>query len=219
MLERTVRQSRSDREMSARDLLRERDSVATQYVYATFDKRMQLIAAGIPEGDLDVLRPETLPLATRLQGLFALGSGRTDPMARLIEGRPELRSEIELWRREREGYLRRMAGLSVEIHKKFSLPAACVVFVLLGTPIGMRVRRAGPAVAFVSVAFFLFYYLCLVGGEELAGRLLLPPWLAMWLPNIVLGAWGIVWTLKACEIRLGRGRALAPLPGGETSPS
>ena len=45
----------------------------------------------------------------------------------------------------------------------------------------MRVRRAGPAVAFVSVAFFLFYYLCLIGGEELANRLLLPPWLAMWL--------------------------------------
>ena len=55
------------------------------------------------------------------------------------------------------------------------------MFVLVGAPLGMRVRRAGPAVAFVSVAFFLFYYLCLVGGEELANRLLLPPWLAMWL--------------------------------------
>jgi ABC-type Na+ efflux pump permease subunit len=31
----------------------------------------------------------------------------------------------------------------------------------------------------VSVLFFLFYYMCLVGGEELANRLLLPPWLAM----------------------------------------
>jgi len=76
-----------------------------------------------------------------------------------------------------------------------------VVFVLLGAPIGMRVRRAGPAVAFVSIAFFLFYYLCLVGGEELANRLLLPAWLAMWLPNIVLGAWGVLWTLDACELR------------------
>ena len=66
------------------------------------------------------------------------------------------------------------------------------------------VRRAGPAVAFVSVGFFLFYYLCLVGGEELANRLLLPPWLAMWLPNIVLGIWGVDWTLKACELRRSR---------------
>ena len=77
---------------------------------------------------------------------------------------------------------------------------ACVVFVLIGAPIGMRVRRAGPGVAFVSVGFFLFYYLCLVGGEELAVRLMLPPWLSMWLPNLVLGWWGVVWTLEACEI-------------------
>src|SRR5262249_46379717 len=105
--------------------------------------------------------------------------------------------------------------LSVEIHKKFSLPAACVVFVLLGAPIGMRVRRAGPAVAFVSIAFFLFYYLCLVGGEELANRLVLPAWLAMWLPNIVLGTLGLFWTLEACDLRRARpprarpGRTLA----------
>ncbi len=66
----------------------------------------------------------------------------------------------------------------------------------------MRVRRAGPAVAFVSVAFFLFYYLCLVGGEELANRLLLPPWFSMWLPNLVIGALGIVLTLQACEMRI-----------------
>ena len=131
-----------------------------------------------------------------------------------------MRTELELWRLEREALERRAGSLSVEIHKKFSLPAACVVFVLIGAPLGMRVRRAGPAVAFVSVAFFLFYYLCLVGGEELANRLLLPPWLAMWLPNLVLGTWGVLATLRAIELwrpravrlpRWGRGRR-APGP-------
>ena len=60
------------------------------------------------------------------------------------------------------------------------LPAACVVFVLIGAPIGMRVKRGGPAVAFMSIGFFLFYYACLVVGEELANRLILPAWFAMW---------------------------------------
>ena len=41
----------------------------------------------------------------------------------------------------------------------------------------------------------------LLSAEELANRLLLPAWLAMWLPNIVLGAWGVLWTLDACELR------------------
>ena len=87
---------------------------------------------------------------------------------------------------------------------------ACIVFVLIGAPLGMRVRRAGPAVAFVSIGFFLFYYLCLVGGEELANRLLLPPWLAMWLPNIVLGVWGLISSLSACELLPVRRHAPAP---------
>lgn len=99
---------------------------------------------------------------------------------------------------------KRAASLAVEFHKKFSLPAACVVFVLIGAPLGMRVRRAGPAVAFVSIAFFLFYYLCLVGGEELANRLLLPPWLAMWLANLVLGGWGLWAMARVMELPIAR---------------
>ena len=66
----------------------------------------------------------------------------------------------------------------------------------------MRVRRGGPAVAFVSVGFFLFYYACLVVGEELANRLILPPWFAMWLANLVLGALGLDLTARACDIAL-----------------
>jgi lipopolysaccharide export system permease protein len=212
MLERTVRDSRSDREMSARDLMAERDSVSRQYDMAALDRRMQLVSVGVQAGDLGLLQPETQPFMARARATLARWMRQPDPLERLAEGRPDLRAEVELWRRERDGYRRRIAGLSVEVHKKYSLPAACVVFVLLGTPIGMRVRRAGPAVAFVSVAFFLFYYLCLIGGEELANRLLLAPWLAMWLPNLVLGAWGAVWSLQACEIRIGRGRAHDPLP-------
>jgi len=202
MLERTVRNSRSDREMSARDLIDERDSVATQYATAAAERRQHMEALGVPAADLDVLVPEHLGWRRRLRATIDHLLKRPDRLDRLAEAFPAVRPDFELWRRERDGYRRRIAGLSVEVHKKFSLPAACIVFVLLGAPIGMRVRRAGPAVAFVSVAFFLFYYLCLVGGEELANRLLLAPWLSMWLANIVLGVWGILWTLQACELRL-----------------
>jgi len=133
-------------------------------------------------------------------GLWTRLVKHQDPVEAVTAGRPWLRTEADLWTIERDGLRRRLAGLSVEIHKKFSLPMACVVFVLLGAPLGMRVRRAGPAIAFVSIGFFLFYWLCLVGGEELANRLLLPPWLAMWLPNLVLGGWGVWASLRACEL-------------------
>src|SRR5436853_417445 len=67
---------------------------------------------------------------------------------------------------------------------------------------GVPVRRAGPAVAFLSIGFFLFYYVCLIGGEELANRLIVPPWFAMWIANLVLGTLGLDLTARAVDIRL-----------------
>ncbi len=212
MLERTIRTSRSDREMSARDLARERDSVAAQYRLSLDQHRARLVRLGLPADALGAVAPETLPWTERIGAAATALLHREDRLERLTRDRPAARSEIEMWRAERDGLRRRIASLSVEFHKKFSLPAACVVFVLIGSPLGMRVRRAGPAVAFVSIAFFLFYYLCLVGGEELANRLLAPPWLAMWLPNLVLGAWGLHGTLWASDLLSAPDRARHAVP-------
>jgi lipopolysaccharide export system permease protein len=93
-----------------------------------------------------------------------------------------------------------IAQFKVEIHKKLSIPAACLVFALLGAPLGVKARRGGVAVGFLSVGFFLLYYLFLVGGEQLADRGRMAPWLSMWLPNIVLGAAGLYLTLKTCQV-------------------
>jgi lipopolysaccharide export system permease protein len=80
----------------------------------------------------------------------------------------------------------------VEIHKKFSIPVACIVFVLLGAPLAVRSRRGGMTVAIgLSIFFFLIYYLFLIGGEKMADRGRVPAWVAMWSPNIVLGALGL----------------------------
>ncbi|HEY2955012.1 MAG TPA: LptF/LptG family permease [Candidatus Eisenbacteria bacterium] len=206
LLEHSVRDTRGDREMSAQALIEERAGVRAEYERSVREHVEQLRIAGAPQAALESLDPDRQPWRERLGQAWAALTRREDPLDRLVAGRPDLRPDVDAWRMERDGLRRRIAGLSVEIHKKFSLPAACVVFVLLGAPLGMRVRRAGPAVAFVSIAFFLFYYLCLIGGEELANRLLLPPWLSMWLPNLALGTWGAVATLQACDL----GRRSAP---------
>jgi lipopolysaccharide export system permease protein len=210
ILERTVRNARSDREMSARALLVQREGMIRQFERSLESRRTRLRNLGIDSARVDALLPQRGSAAGWVQQLWGRLRGQ-DPIERLLEKAPALRTEAEVWKVERDAYRTRISGLSVEIHKKFSLPAACVVFVLLGAPIGMRVRRAGPAVAFLSVAFFLFYWLCLIGGEELANRLIIPAWLAMWLPNIVLGVIGLIGTLRACEVRLpweGRRRRL-----------
>lgn len=81
----------------------------------------------------------------------------------------------------------------VEYHKKFAIPVACIVFVLLGVPLGVSTGRGGRGVSTgVSLAAFLVYYLFLTGGEKLADRGHVAPWLSMWAANLVLGSLGIV---------------------------
>ena len=202
MLERTVRNARGDREKSAAQLLSERGDVLADYGRSLKSHRQRFLTAGVPEEEVDELAPERAPWRERLAFAFAALFKRNDPLDDLVRRYPKIELDANLWRMERLALLRRSAGLSVEIHKKFALPVACVVFVLIGAPIGMRVRRAGPAVAFASIGFFLFYYICLIGGEELANRLMLPAWLAMWIANLVLGLLGLDLTARACDIRL-----------------
>ena len=80
----------------------------------------------------------------------------------------------------------------VEIHKKYAFPAACVVFALLGAPLGVRVRRGGIGVGGgLSFLFFLLYYLASMGGETLGDRGLIPPAVGMWAVNVILGLTGV----------------------------
>ncbi len=81
----------------------------------------------------------------------------------------------------------------VELHKKFSIPFASIIFVLIGAPLGMMARKGGFVVSMAfSLGFFIIYWVFLIGGEEFADRGLLSPVLSMWLPNLVLGLFGIL---------------------------
>jgi LPS export ABC transporter permease LptF/LPS export ABC transporter permease LptG len=80
----------------------------------------------------------------------------------------------------------------VEIHKKYAIPGACLIFAVVGVPLGIRAHRGGRWAAFVvSLPIVLFYYVFLTVGEQLADNRRLPPWVAMWTPNLVVGALGL----------------------------
>jgi lipopolysaccharide export system permease protein len=81
----------------------------------------------------------------------------------------------------------------VEIQKKFSLAAACIVFVLVGAPIALRFPRGGVGVV-IGVSFFVFavYYVGLIGGESLANKNIISPFWAMWADNILFALVGLL---------------------------
>lgn len=86
----------------------------------------------------------------------------------------------------------------VEIHKKFALATACIVFVLLGAPIALRFPRGGVgAVIGVSMGVFALYYVGLIAGETVAKADYLPPFVAMWSSNIIFTLLGLVLLARA----------------------
>ncbi len=81
----------------------------------------------------------------------------------------------------------------VEFHKKFAIPATCLVFGLLALPLGITRNRGGRSSGFaVSLGVILVYYVLLNWGEELATNGDFPAGLAVWFSNLVMVVAGFV---------------------------
>ncbi|MEA2103405.1 MAG: LptF/LptG family permease [Candidatus Cloacimonadota bacterium] len=80
----------------------------------------------------------------------------------------------------------------VEIEKKYSIAFACLVFIMLGAPIGMMTRTHSIGIGFaISTLIFMIYYVSLYGGEELADKMIISPFISMWISNIIFSVIGI----------------------------
>ncbi len=199
-LVRTRREQRSDREMN---------------ITALWAKARSL------EADREDAREKARSLVVRsLQS--ALGGAAPDSTA--LYGANLLKAVRT--QADRETALDREINRSeVEFQKKFSIPVACIVFVVLGAPLGMRIRHGGFVIGLaVSAGFILFYYICLIGGEQLADRRYLSPFLSMWAANIVLavvGVWAFVRTSREQPLLpafFGRSPRAAAAKGGKDAP-
>jgi lipopolysaccharide export system permease protein len=81
---------------------------------------------------------------------------------------------------------------NIEIQKKYSIPTASLAFILIGAPLGIMTRRGGTGSAIaVAIILFIIYWAFLIGGEDMADRGLVSPFLAMWAANILIGSVGL----------------------------
>jgi lipopolysaccharide export system permease protein len=118
-------------------------------------------------------------------------SGVDSAEVRLLQSRiNDIRDQMDMHAKTRDRYL-------VEIHKKFSLAVACVVFVLVGAPIALRFPRGGVGLVIgVSLGIFALYYVGLIGGEALADRGYVSPFWGMWLTNVLMTVVGLLMTAR-----------------------
>jgi lipopolysaccharide export system permease protein len=92
----------------------------------------------------------------------------------------------------------RIAKHEVEVHRKYVLSIACLVFLLIGAPLGALIRIGGfglPTI-FAILIFILFFVLSII-GEKSAEKLVLSAFTGMWLPIFVIFPFGIILTRMA----------------------
>ncbi|MEE9167265.1 MAG: LptF/LptG family permease [Candidatus Neomarinimicrobiota bacterium] len=198
VLQRRETTSRSDREMTL-NMMKEK---IKGYEKRTSDARKRMTALmenKMPGVSLPMNFHEAIELIDNQMKMYGADTTmRKDTM--LINQRTlntlsrRLRADYQLL----EGYQRSINRYRVEIHKKFSIPVACIAFILVGTPLGVMIRRGA---ALLSLGFFVIYWIFLIAGEELADRNLLSPVLAMWTPNAVLSVVGIYLSFRSSRER------------------
>ena len=95
-------------------------------------------------------------------------------------------AEVRMLAARQESAQQRVNELQVEWHKKFAIPAACLVFVLIGAPLAIRFPRGGPGMVIaISLAIFGIYYMSLIGGESLGDKGKVQPFWGPWAPNLL----------------------------------
>jgi LPS export ABC transporter permease LptG len=90
----------------------------------------------------------------------------------------------------------------VELHRRLAFPAACLVFALLGVPVGVRPRRGGRAAGMIlTLALIGGYYLLFVMGLRMAQQGAVAPWAGVWAANIVGVLIGLFFLRRVENIR------------------
>jgi LPS export ABC transporter permease LptG len=131
-------------------------------------------------------------------------------------------SDVHLGRRDTAIYALPMSALLqrihgsdpkpflIELNSRFSFPAACLVLMLVGVPLGVASRRGGKSSGFVyTILLVFFYYFLSSTGIALGRQNRLPAFLAVWSANLLFAGAGIflLWQMAS------GGRVLATITG------
>ncbi|MGD9307736.1 MAG: LPS export ABC transporter permease LptF [Desulfosarcina sp.] len=106
-------------------------------------------------------------------------------------------------------YLQKIKGKDAEYYsallkyyKKFSIPVACLAMGLLAMPLGIQNRRSKKAFGIgLGLVFFLLYYMLLSLGTAFGENGSYPPVIGMWMPNLILGGFGIFLLVQSARER------------------
>ena len=203
MLNRTSESNRTDREMRVPQMIKEieKNKILINQIYDRIENVKKEIGITNPNANtLEIIENEIELLKEKKANIIkedrdynedvpVSAFENKDYILTLTNNARQFKNEFTLI----ENYEKTNNKFKVEIHKKFTLALACILFTMVGAPLGILVRNGGMTIASgLSIAFFLIYYILLIWGEQLADRNLINPGLGSWLPNIILFVSGMI---------------------------
>lgn len=109
----------------------------------------------------------------------------------------ELENVLEKTRAKKDT---RYYGALLQLQKKYSIPVACIAMALLAVPLGIQTKTSKKSFGIgLGLFFFLLYYLLLSVGTAFGESGRYPPVIGMWLPNFVLGGFGIYLIVRSAR--------------------
>ena len=203
MLNRTSESNRTDREMRVPQMIQEieKNKILINQIYDRIENVKKEIGITNPNANtLEIIENEIELLKEKKANIIkedrdynedvpVSAFENKDYILSLTNNARQFKNEFTLI----ENYEKTNNKFKVEIHKKFTLALACILFTMVGAPLGILVRNGGMTIASgLSIAFFLVYYILLIWEEQLADRNLINPGLGSWLPNIILFVSGMI---------------------------
>lgn len=86
----------------------------------------------------------------------------------------------------------------IEFYRRFALPTACLMFAVVGIPLGLSSKKSGKSGGFVLTILLVFvYYVISLIGVSLARQGRVTPWFGAWLADFVFLGIGLVLLFRA----------------------
>ncbi len=203
--------SRSTRTMRTSQLLDTLDSLQAQR-RSEYRSLYDQVQDNLSPDSSDTTRSDTTasssPLpSTHESAYLALGGlgpdHRRTVMRTATQKARAVESSVQNTVRDTKWKSQRIRSYQVEFYKKFSIALACFIFMFVGAPLGLTIRRGGLAtIGAVALGIFMLYWITLVQGEKLSERGFLPPWFGMWIANLIMSGAGI-WLILYVVLDLG----------------
>ncbi len=170
--------------------------LSSNYFNIQRTKRVYRDTAWVDEVQQPVILDEPIPLDTIFRG-------RTNSMSRsyinqAINKIKRIKQDYEFRSYSMDDDRRAIRMHGIEMHKKFTLSFACIIFFFIGAPLGAIIRKGGLGTPLViSVFLFIIYYIIDNSGYKMARDAKVEVWQGIWLSSAVLFPLGLFFTYKA----------------------